>query len=76
MMIMLDAQRRMLIARLRAAVHPEGGWGYSSAAAATAEPTALASIALAILRLWLWIDDRCFRRLLGGVNVRGWNRSS
>jgi hypothetical protein len=34
-------------------------------------PCAAAAMALAILSLWLWIDDRSFRRLSRGVKVRG-----
>jgi hypothetical protein len=34
-------------------------------------PCAAALIALAMLRMWLWIDDRSFRRFLSAVKVRG-----
>lgn len=43
---MLSSQQQALVSRLRSAAHDGGGWGYSPAGAAAAEPTALAALAL------------------------------
>lgn len=43
---MLTPQEQILISRLRAAAHPDGGWGYAPSSAPTAEPTSLAVLAL------------------------------